>query len=632
MLCYTNSEVIKIRVHELAKKYNKTNKEFLDLIGNIGISGKSHLSSLEDWEIKNIELGFQNGEWHSHLVEIEIEKFKGIEKIKFKLSDINLLIGANNSGKSSILQATHFGISCLQTFDMFSTDLAKEKNRFSNGSSSTTVTYDELVYRPIDNIKRLGHKGFINRKDRAITISYTDNFKNKSTIRVETGRSRGNSLGIKPSGNWDFYKLLSSSDSYSYYVTGLSGIQPSEELRAAAIVKELAVKGSSNIVFRNILNLLNQDKIKWDEFCIYLDKIFPNTRIVINYDEKQHKEILVDIEKNGFNFPIDSMGTSFLQVVQILSYMILYSPNLIILDEPDAHLHPNNQKKIIDILLEMRKEKNFQLIISTHSKHIIEHVSPIAKIIWVDNGNLVEHEDNEKEWIGLMSEIGSLEKGALLNNKEIKYCILTEDSDTTFLKVLLESNEFNLKEVDIWSYRSCTKRDHAFAVTSFLRERFHDIKIILHVDRDLRTEEGVEKLKKEIESIPNISLFLTDRNDIEAYFVNSNHINTIYPSISAELTESLISECLEEMEDKNKEYMINMRTQHALKTGEKNHGKISINAIKDYENNPLIYTKGKDLLTKVCGKLKQYTKGNPNLIKPSSCLKIETLIKIKEQV
>ncbi len=309
------------------------------------------------------------------------------------------------------------------------------------------------------------------------------------------------------------------------------------------------------------------------------------------------------------------MGTSFLQVVQILSYMILYSPNLIILDEPDAHVHPNNQKKIIDILLEMRKEKNFQLIISTHSKHIIEHVSPIAKIIWVDNGNLVEHEDNEKEWIGLMSEIGSLEKGALLNNKEIKYCILTEDSDTTFLKVLLESNEFNLKEVDIWSYRSCTKRDPAFAVTSFLRERFHDIKIILHVDRDLRTEEGVEKLKKEIESIPNISLFLTDRNDIEAYFVNSNHINTIYPSISAELTESLISECLEEMEDKNKEYMINMRTQHALKNGEKNHGKISINAIKDYENNPLIYTKG-----------------NPNLIKPSSCLKIETLIKIKEQV
>lgn len=40
-----------MRVHELAKKYEKTNKEFLDLIKSWGIEGKSHLSGLTEEEV-----------------------------------------------------------------------------------------------------------------------------------------------------------------------------------------------------------------------------------------------------------------------------------------------------------------------------------------------------------------------------------------------------------------------------------------------------------------------------------------------------------------------------------------------------------------------------------------------------
>jgi translation initiation factor IF-2 len=40
-----------LRVHELAKKYEKTNKEFLDLIKSWGIEGKSHLSGLTEEEV-----------------------------------------------------------------------------------------------------------------------------------------------------------------------------------------------------------------------------------------------------------------------------------------------------------------------------------------------------------------------------------------------------------------------------------------------------------------------------------------------------------------------------------------------------------------------------------------------------
>jgi hypothetical protein len=46
---------------------------------------------------------------------VAIRRFKRIEQIEIPLGDVTLLIGANNSGKSSILQAIHFAVSIAQT-------------------------------------------------------------------------------------------------------------------------------------------------------------------------------------------------------------------------------------------------------------------------------------------------------------------------------------------------------------------------------------------------------------------------------------------------------------------------------------------------------------------------------------
>jgi AAA15 family ATPase/GTPase len=49
------------------------------------------------------------------LTSVEIRRFKQIQSLDLTLDNVNLLIGANNSGKSSILQAIHFGASIAQT-------------------------------------------------------------------------------------------------------------------------------------------------------------------------------------------------------------------------------------------------------------------------------------------------------------------------------------------------------------------------------------------------------------------------------------------------------------------------------------------------------------------------------------
>ena len=54
----------KIKIHEIAKKFNLTSKEVLDIANNLNIEAKSHLSGVEEEEAKRIEEAItkKNGE------------------------------------------------------------------------------------------------------------------------------------------------------------------------------------------------------------------------------------------------------------------------------------------------------------------------------------------------------------------------------------------------------------------------------------------------------------------------------------------------------------------------------------------------------------------------------------------
>ena len=51
----------KIKVHELAKEINKTSKEIITVAQEIGIEIKSHMSSLEDEDVKKIKEKISGG-------------------------------------------------------------------------------------------------------------------------------------------------------------------------------------------------------------------------------------------------------------------------------------------------------------------------------------------------------------------------------------------------------------------------------------------------------------------------------------------------------------------------------------------------------------------------------------------
>jgi predicted ATP-dependent endonuclease of OLD family len=82
---------------------------------------------------------------------INITNFKRVSAIAVELAEITYLVGGNNSGKSSVLQAIHMAVSCAQRAAELQQQVIAESN---------------LRYCPTGDFQQLGNSGpYENRRD-----------------------------------------------------------------------------------------------------------------------------------------------------------------------------------------------------------------------------------------------------------------------------------------------------------------------------------------------------------------------------------------------------------------------------------------------------------------------------------
>lgn len=86
---------------------------------------------------------------------MRLQRFKRILDAHFDLRTVNVLVGGNNAGKSSIIQGLHFGIGLFQSIALAD----KSLNATSSAPLSTSLNPNQLVYSPSDDLYALGPGG-----------------------------------------------------------------------------------------------------------------------------------------------------------------------------------------------------------------------------------------------------------------------------------------------------------------------------------------------------------------------------------------------------------------------------------------------------------------------------------------
>ena len=86
------------------------------------------------------------------LKSVRIQRFKRITDASFDVKGMNVLVGPNNSGKSTIVQGLHFGIALLQT-------LEAAKIKWPKAGEWTSINPGDIIYSPSEDVYALGAGG-----------------------------------------------------------------------------------------------------------------------------------------------------------------------------------------------------------------------------------------------------------------------------------------------------------------------------------------------------------------------------------------------------------------------------------------------------------------------------------------
>ncbi|OQY27622.1 MAG: chromosome segregation protein SMC [Candidatus Cloacimonetes bacterium 4572_55] len=330
------------------------------------------------------------------ITELVIRNFKGIKDQSFRFENFDLLVGQNNSGKSTILHALAIWQFCVDEFH--------RANR--KGAAGIQIVLPNFTVLPLPEFNLLWN----DKTDRMYPV--IDGKKKQKYILIEIGvfwRNKKNEevrFGIKlryqgplsiyaiPDGGWKYFRKLDADNTLPrvVYVPPFSGLEPQEEWSDDAIIRRNVGKAQPGSVLRNLLYRVldkthasqqgetpdHRDSEKWEEIVKKIQEWFGVTLNKPEYEKgvSVHIKVTFTVKATGKEFDVVTGGSGFHQVLTLFAFLYGY-PNIttILLDEPDAHMHVNLQRNILNYFLNSDKVSS-QFIIATHAEEFIKGVAP----------------------------------------------------------------------------------------------------------------------------------------------------------------------------------------------------------------------------------------------------------------
>lgn len=455
------------------------------------------------------------------LTGITVEKFKKIGEAKIGLSGLNILVGINGSGKSSALQAIHLA-SCLM-----------RQARELRADRTSPVSINELDYLPSDQYPELGHNlawgNMTGTPSSEVSFNFDDEGVNKKAYcEFRSARNAGISvIGAAPGRTLNLFR--GAGKFFSAYIPGISGIPNQEQKQSKRVVLKACSFGDSNVYLRNVLNLLEKKDIQQVQRWLR-ELIDGPITIKVSHDEDKDLTINARVRLGGKEHPLELLGAGYLQLIQIFCYILLFKPQILLVDEPDIHLHPNVQEKLSTVLSKIAKDRGIKILLTTHSPFIVRGAPIDTNVYWMENGEI---NDANRQAIELALGWGAFGK---------KIIIVSEDKNIALLRKIVSQRPEIEKFVTFHpggGYTNLLSPEQSEELHKALGGKY---KLVIHRDRDSLTDDEVACLVNEY-AADGITLWFTEQSDIEAYFCLPEFIRNLSGCSQAD-AESYLGEVL----------------------------------------------------------------------------------------
>lgn len=403
---------------------------------------------------------------------VTLTKFKRFKDATFDLlpAGISFLAGSNNSGKSTLLQAIAVWEFCRSILE---NERGKESLLAGYTGQGLGLSAEEFSPISVASLKHLwtnlttqnvGQDGY----SLAIECRWRDAANAEKNLKLALALANDRLFVKQVSSNLVVGDALPT----VAYLPPFAGIVSRENRMSAADRRSMIGRGLAGGIIRNLIldmqsenekkrAILKADRPKiknsdlaalrrddpWEILQSTMARVFNTQLLVEPFNELFHTAIRVQCVKGKLegskfvrhpNFkPRDLMaeGSGFLQWTSV--YVLSLSPNVrtLLLDEPDAHLHPSLQAQLVQALEDIVRNSGKQVLMATHSTEILRWADPSSVLEFRKNG--AKYLAGADQKISLFLGLGSDYAPKLDPLRKHKRMLIVEnDSDARMLKEL----------------------------------------------------------------------------------------------------------------------------------------------------------------------------------------------------
>lgn len=442
------------------------------------------------------------------ITSVSFKRYKAFQEFTISLQEFNVLVGPNNSGKSTIIGALR---------------ILAEGIRKARARSAAPITIEgrpQWGYQvDLADLPIAGENVFFNYDD-SEPAEIRFRISNKNTLKLHFPEQRSCYLlceCVKPIRSPSDFKR--EFDVEIAFVPILGPVEHNETLykREAARLALLSHNASRN--FRNIWYHYPDG---FAEFRELITQTWPGMDIQPPETQVHSKGavLLMFCPEERFPREIYWAGYGFQVWAQMLTYIVQgRAASLLVIDEPDIYLHSDLQRQLVSLLQDLGPD----VLIATHSTEIVSEVDPQSLLTINKKLKSARRVKDASQVKRVFAALGSNLNPILTQLAKTRRALFVEGGDfqifSAFARLLRYdkvANRADFAVVPIEGFNPRRALDLAHGIEMTLDASISRAVIL---DRDYRSDEEVEAVTKDLKKEVQL-VWIHDQKEVENYLLN----------------------------------------------------------------------------------------------------------------
>lgn len=446
---------------------------------------------------------------------VKLQNFKKFSNYSVACRDANILVGPNNSGKSSILDALRVASDVMR----HASRRRPHRESFEGHVCASHRLSHSQIRISVEGVSR-------NYSDEPARIQLMLENGAELTILLHRDESVKTYLRVADRIPDTVKSYLKQFPLEIISVPTLGPLEENELYLADATISKSENTRTQHRHFRNII--YRKNRVEFDRFAREVSSVWPGIELErpTNHGAKNPMNMIFiedriprEIHWSGFGFQI------WMQMM--LQFLRGNENTILVLDEPDIYLHPDLQRQLV----RLAKSKFSQMFLATHASEIVNEAESGDILLVSSKKTTGQRINSEKGFSRLFKYLGSSENTEFARLARAKRIVFFEGKDKRILKKFANkigagSTLVNPDTV----YQQAggfTQWTRVKEVNWTLSEIFDmDVKIGALFDRDYRCNEEVKEFQSDMNS-SGIHCTVLKRKEIENYALEFSALKRI---------------------------------------------------------------------------------------------------------